>query len=44
MTETEPVSVPIVVGLKLTLMVQLAPGLTVEAQLLVWLNVPWSPL
>ena len=42
MIETEPVSVPIVVGLKLTLIVQMAPGLTVEAQLLVWLNVPWS--
>ena len=33
--EREPVSMPIVVGLKLTLMVQLAPGLTIEPQVCV---------
>jgi hypothetical protein len=38
-TETEPVRVPMVVGLNVTLIVQLALGLTV-VQVFVWLNEP----
>ena len=37
---TVPVLVPAVVGLKVTLMVQLAPGATLEPQVLVWEKSP----
>jgi hypothetical protein len=38
--ETEPVMVPIVVGVNLTVNVQLPPGVTLVPQVLVWLNGP----
>ena len=37
---TAPVRVPVVVGLKVTLIVQLAPTATLEKQLLVWEKLP----
>jgi hypothetical protein len=36
----EPVRVPVVVGVKVTLIVQLAPGFTVAPQVFVWPNGP----
>jgi hypothetical protein len=37
---TAPVRVPVAVGLKVTLIVQLAPAATLEKQLLVWEKLP----
>jgi hypothetical protein len=37
---TAPVLVPVVVGLKVTLRVQLAPAATLEPQVLVWEKLP----
>jgi hypothetical protein len=37
---TVPVRVPVVVGLKVTLMVQLAPAARVDPQLLLWAKSP----
>src|ERR1022692_1709520 len=39
-TEMEPVRVPVVLGVKVTLIVQLAPGFTVAPQVFVWPNGP----
>src|ERR1022692_605069 len=39
-TETEPDRVPVVLGVKVTLIVQLAPGFTVPPQVFVWANGP----
>src|SRR5215831_12727325 len=39
-TTMEPVWLPIVIGLNVTFILQLAPGLTEEPQVFVWLNWP----
>src|ERR1022692_4469699 len=40
LTEMEPIRVPVVLGVKVTLSVQLAPGFTVAPQVFVWANGP----
>ncbi len=42
--EIAPVRVPIVVGLNVIVKVQLAPGLTAEPHVLLWLNGPVTPM